>query len=247
MGTLVVTAIVLGFVGGGAVVLLGLLMVRAIRRGAGRVFRRGADRKRERPAMDTPRVELIAERVRVVGRLVGLEVCVKEIATATRGWAWLPPIVLSQARLAMIFRFEKQYSVDLSRLREGDVTLREDGGVRIVLPELEGRLRLVGVTPYDIQDGRVLGLLDVIPMNAARQAELMSRAQEQAASLYGSRNPDFEQQAREGVERHLGALLRLVGVDATFAWRATEGAAVRIADDASGAALCEDALVSGAA
>lgn len=237
MGTLVVTAIVLGFVGGCALVLVVLACARSVRRRAAGWFGRG--RHRPRGAEPSASVELIAQRVRVVGRLVGLEVCVKEIATATRGWSWLPPVVLSQARLAMIFQFEKQYSVDLSRLREGDVTLREDGGVRIVLPGLEGRLRLVGVTPYDIQDGRVLGLLDVIPMNAARQAQLMERAQEQAASLYGTRNPEFERQAREGVERHLGALLRLVGVDASFAWR--EDAATH---EASGPATVREPMLA---
>jgi hypothetical protein len=70
-------------------------------------------------------IQTVIERVRAVGKLVGLEVCAKEIATATSGWAWLPPIVLSQARLAMIFNFEKQYSVDLSSI--GPKHIREAG------------------------------------------------------------------------------------------------------------------------
>ncbi|MEO1585593.1 MAG: hypothetical protein AAFR96_13615, partial [Planctomycetota bacterium] len=38
-------------------------------------------------------IDLIADRVRASGKLVGLEVCAKEIATATKGWKWLPPLV----------------------------------------------------------------------------------------------------------------------------------------------------------
>ncbi|MEO0631417.1 MAG: hypothetical protein AAFY46_11950, partial [Planctomycetota bacterium] len=38
-------------------------------------------------------VDLIAERVRASGKLIGLEVCAKEIATTTKGWKWLPPLV----------------------------------------------------------------------------------------------------------------------------------------------------------
>ena len=71
-----------------------------------------------RAAPERREVTAIAERVRSVGKLIGLEVHAKEIATAKKGWSWMPPIVLSQARLAMIFQFEKQYFVDLAAIRQ---------------------------------------------------------------------------------------------------------------------------------
>src|SRR5580765_5199491 len=79
---------------------------------------------RARSAPERVGVQTVVERVRAVGKLVGLEVFAKEIATATSGWAWMPPVLLSQARLAMIFHFEKQYWVDLSAIGEGDVEER---------------------------------------------------------------------------------------------------------------------------
>lgn len=168
---------------------------------------------------DTVTVQTIAEHVRSVGKLVGLEVCAKEIATATSGWAWLPPLLLSQARLAMIFHFEKQYTIDLSRLDAGDVRDIGEGRFRISLPPIEGHLRLLDLTPYDIQNARILGLLDVIPMTADRQREMMKRAQTQAADLYESNNPRYQSEAAASIERHLRSLLGLVGVQAEFEWR----------------------------
>jgi hypothetical protein len=195
------------------------------------------------PALREDRVvtQVIAERMQAVGKLVALEVHAKEIATATSGWAWLPPLLLSQARLAMIFNFEKQYYVDLTRVREEDVeVLAEDDGAplgdrwhggapvadrrrlgrfRVTLPEIEGSLRLCDVTPYDIQNARVLGLLDVIPMTADRQRDLMKRAQAQAAELYGACDERYLRQARLSAERHLAALMEMFGVEVVVAWR----------------------------
>ena len=164
-------------------------------------------------------VHAIAERVRSVGKLVGLEVCAKEIATATSGWAWLPPLLLSQARLAMIFHFEKQYTVDLAWLGPHDVTELPGGSFRVTLPPVRGSLRLIDVTPYDIQNARVLGLLDVIPMTADRQRALMSRAQQEAAELFGANDARYAADARASVERHLRSLLNLFGVGIQIAWR----------------------------
>ncbi|HYE02276.1 MAG TPA: DUF4230 domain-containing protein [Phycisphaerales bacterium] len=163
-------------------------------------------------------VQSIAERVRAVGKLVGLEVCAKEIATATSGFAWLPPILLSQARLAMIFNFEKQYSVDLGRVKPDDVQDLGEGRYRLRLPPLEGTMRLTDVTPYDIQSGRVLGLVDLIPMTADRQRDLMRRAQQQAAELYRSHDERYHLEARLSIERHLRALLELFGVRVEISW-----------------------------
>lgn len=161
----------------------------------------------------------VAERVRATGSLVGLEVAAKEIATATKGWGWLPPIVMSQARLAMIFQFEKQYSVDLGQLRADDVERLGAGRFRITLPEVAGKLRLVDVSPYDIQAGRVLGLLDVIPMSAERQRELMKAAQEQAGELLAASEASYQRQARASVERQLRSLLGLFELELEISWR----------------------------
>jgi len=175
---------------------------------------------RPRTAEPEPRVTIstIAERVRSVGKLVGLEVSAKEIATETRGLSWLPPVVLSKARLAMIFHFEKQYFVDLSKVTSRNVQELAPGHFRLRLPPIEGELRLREMTPYDIQDGRVLGLLDVIQMNADRQKELMERAQQQASSLYESGETRYLNDARQSIQRHVEALLGLFGVYVDVEW-----------------------------
>jgi hypothetical protein len=153
-----------------------------------------------------------------VGKLVGLEVCAKEIATATSGWAWLPPLLLSQARLAMIFNFEKQYTVDLSLVEPEDVQEVGVGRFRLTLPPMQGHLRLLDVTPYDIQSAKVLGLLDLVAMTADRQKDLMRKAQQQAASLYEQNDERYLAQARVSVERHLRSLLELFGIEVEVRW-----------------------------
>jgi len=174
--------------------------------------RRGAKRPLEIQA------QLITERVRAVGKLVGLEVYAKEIATAKKGYSWMPPVLLSQARLAMIFHFEKQYSIDLRELRPQDISEVGERCFRIQLPPIRGDLKLTDVVPYDVSDGRVLGLLDVIPMNAETQRELMIKAQEQAADLYRSNDARYMAEARSSIERHLTALLQLFDVKVEMAW-----------------------------
>jgi hypothetical protein len=183
----------------------------------------------------------ITERVRSVGRLVALEVCAKEIATATSGIAdgWLPPIILSPARMAIIFQFRKQYFVDLSaigaeqvlelpdsrderRQRMGLESLRR---IRVTLPPLQSELSLSSMTPYDIQAGRILGLVDIIPMNADRQSSLMSRAQEHAAKVFDDQDGAYKAQAAAAVETQLRSLLGLMGVRLEVVWAdAPEGA-----------------------
>lgn len=196
----------------------------------------------------------IAEKVRSVGKLVGVEVHAKEITTSTKGWSWIPSLLLSQARLAMIFHFEKQYYVDLSRLRFADVAeLPDDGeassapsfagmpggpgaaagvGVgmggpryRVMMPPIEGSLRLTEIEPYDIQAGRVLGLVDVIQMDARTQKELMNDAQEQAASLFQKSESRYIDAAQRSIAAHLEALLSLFGVQAIVEWPERHGAA----------------------
>ena len=166
----------------------------------------------------TVTTEIIAERVRASGKLVGLEVAAKEIATAKKGWDWLPPLLMSPARLAMIFHFEKQYSIDLSRISARDVTDFGDGRYQIVVPPIEGQLRLADVTPYDIQDGKVLGMLDVIQMKAQAQGELMQRAQEQAAQLFETSDAKYAIEARHSIKRHLEALFHLIDAEVDIEW-----------------------------
>lgn len=201
------TLVILGLVLGGLFV------------GAAFLLLRGLGKK----APEVSTFTTIAERVRSVGRLVGLEVYAKEIATSTKGWGWLPPILLSQARVAFIFHFEKQYSVDLTRLDASDVQeLGEvDGKPRyaITLPPIEGALRLTDLEPYDIQAGRVLMLLDIIQLNATTQKELIRRAQEQAAELYRRYDAKYQTEARRAIEKHLSALLALFEVEVEIRWR----------------------------
>ena len=195
-------------------VLLGVIVVGATLWAVSAV-RRG----RHGSGVDRIELRMLTERVRAVGRLVGLEVHAKEIATATRGWNWLPPILLSQAKIAMIFQFEKQYSVELGSLNEGDVQDLGDGRFRLELPPIAGSLRLMDVEPYDIQQGRVLGLLDVINMNAERQGELMRTAQVQAAELFEKNDPRYFAQARDSIERQLHAIARLFNIRLEICWR----------------------------
>jgi hypothetical protein len=198
-----------------AVVALGVVvMVAALAFGAGFLVRRRGGRQEL-----TIRSQMIAERVRTVGRLVGLEVFAKEIATATQGWAWLPPLVLTQAKLAMIFHFEKQYWIDLSRLTDADVEPQGEGRFRIHLPALESSIRLTDVTPYDIQAGKALGLVDIIPMNADRQRNLMSQAQEQARTLFAGKDDSYRADAMRSIGRQLRSLLGLFDIQVEILWR----------------------------
>lgn len=176
---------------------------------------------RKRSQGEPPKVDqtiVLAERVRSVGRLVGLEVMVKEIATASRGFQWMPPLLLSQAKVAMIFHFEKQYSIDLTRIEHTDIEMIGPNRYRVTLPQIDGVLRLSDVTPYDIQHGRVLGLFDVIPMTAERQTDLMTAAQRDAAKLYESKEPKYLAEAKRSVARHLSSLLELFDVKVEVVW-----------------------------
>jgi hypothetical protein len=162
--------------------------------------------------------EMVAERVRAVGKLVGLEVHAKEIATSTKGWSWIPPLLLSQAKIAMIFSFEKQYYVDLNRVRSTDVEDLGGGRFRLNLSEVEGTLRLSDVEPYDIQAGRILGLLDVIQMNAPTQSKLMEVAQTQAADLFVKNESRYLTEAKRSIGGQLQALLGLFDASVEIIW-----------------------------
>ncbi len=176
-------------------------------------------RGRQGGGVDKISLRMLTERVRAVGKLVGLEVHAKEIATATSGWNWLPPILLSQAKIAMIFQFEKQYAVELSAITDADIEDLGDGHFRITLPPIVGSLRLMDVEPYDIQQGRVLGLVDVINMNAERQSLLMKTAQTQAAELFEKNDERYESQARDAIERQLHSIAKLFDGSLEIHWR----------------------------
>ncbi len=171
-----------------------------------------------RAARTTVESHTIAERVASVGKLVGLEVRAKEIATATHGLAWLPPLLLSRARLAMIFHFEKQYSINLAEIRPKDVREIAPGRYRLRLPPAHGELRLTDVTPYDVQDGKLLQLIDVLPMTAERQKELMERAKDGAARLFAENEHKYAAEARASIERQLRSLLALFDAEVELIW-----------------------------
>lgn len=175
-------------------------------------------RKGNQAPLREVRSEMLAEKVRTVGKLVGLEVHAKEITTSTKGWAWLPPILLSQAKIAMIFSYEKQYFVDLRRIRARDVEELSPGRFRMTVPPIEGTLRLSDVSPYDIQAGRILGLLDVIQMNAKTQRELMDEARHQATSLFEKNDERYLNEAKRSIVNQIGALLSLFEVQVEVVW-----------------------------
>lgn len=189
--------------------------------GAGGVFFLISKLKQGRHGNGVDKISLrmLTERVRAVGKLVGLEVHAKEIATATSGWNWLPPILLSQAKIAMIFQFEKQYAVELGSIGESDVEDLGNSRFRVTLGPIVGSLRLMDVEPYDIQQGRVLGLIDVINMNAQRQSELMRTAQNQAAELFEKNDDRYEKQARDAIERQLHSIAKLFDGSLEIVWR----------------------------
>lgn len=162
--------------------------------------------------------EIIAERVRATGKLVGLEVSAKEIATAKKGWDWLPPLLMSPAQLAMIFHFDKQYSVELGRITNDCIVPLGHNKYRLTLPPVDGQLRLTDVKPYDIQDGKVLGLLDVIQMKANAQGQLMQKAQDEAAQLFETSDQGYKEEARRSIRKHLEALFHLIGAEVEVAW-----------------------------
>ncbi len=202
-------------------ILLAIALFFAAIIGAGVVFFLVSSLKRGRKGggVDKISLRMLTERVRAVGKLVGLEVHAKEIATATTGWNWLPPILLSQAKIAMIFQFEKQYAVELGAITESDVEDLGDGRFRVTLPPIVGSLRLMDVEPYDIQQGRVLGLVDVINMNAERQSLLMKTAQTQAAELFEKNDERYEAQARDAIERQLHSIAKLFEGSLEIHWR----------------------------
>jgi hypothetical protein len=125
----------------------------------------------------------------------------------------------------MIFHFEKQYFIDLRELRPDHIREVGERHFRLTLPTIRGELKVTGMTPYDVSDGRVLGLLDVIPMNAETQQELMRAAQDNAASLFRENELRYTTEARASIQRHLSALLQLFDVRVELEWEEERSAA----------------------
>lgn len=118
----------------------------------------------------------------------------------------------------MIFHFEKQYSINLAEIRPKDVREIGPGRYRLRLPPAHGELRLTDVTPYDVQDGKLLQLIDVLPMTAERQKELMERAKDEAARLFAENEHKYAAEARASIERQLRALLALFDAEVELVW-----------------------------
>jgi len=86
----------------------------------------------------------------------------------------------------------------------------------------------------------VLGLVDVINMNAERQSLLMKTAQTQAAELFEKNDERYEAQARDAIERQLHSIAKLFEGSLEIHWREqSERAQPRI--------IIDDALKSGPA
>ncbi len=64
----------------------------------------------------------------------------------------------------------------------------------------------------------MLGLLDVLPVGAATQKELMQAAQKQAGELYEQADERYEAEAMHSIERQLEALLAMFGVNVNVGW-----------------------------
>jgi len=107
---------------------------------------------------------------------------------------------------------------DVEMIESGADSGSERARYRITLPMVEGALRLTDVSPYDIQAGRVLGLFDVIQMDAKTQRELMHSAQEQAAGLFHKGEGRYIESARRSIEHHLEALFRMFDVQVDVVW-----------------------------
>lgn len=211
---ILLTAILTGlvFVLGGA---LGFVLLRNLKRGS----------KSRKPRVE---VHTIVDRVRAVGRLVGLEVSTKEITTQTSGgFKWIPSLLISPARLAVIFFFEAQYSVDLSELTVESVRHIEDNRYELTLPPVTDRFLFRDLEAYDIQSGKLLGLIEITGLDADTHNDLVQRARAEAESLFRQQADRYEQQARETIARQVVSLLGLFDVAVQIRFATPAPAAAR--------------------
>jgi len=200
--------------------LIGILSVAALAGGAGWLAARFVFRRGRRVRSKGPRVTCsgVTQRVASVGRFVALEVTAKEIATASTGPQWLPPVLLTRAKVAMIFHFRHEYALDLAALSQGDITTTRSGRVRLRMPELKANTVLVDLEPYDIQSGKIFGLIEVIPMGAARQRTLMAAARKQAGTITEEDDQSQRAMARASAEKHIRRMLGHAHLAVEFDW-----------------------------
>ncbi len=200
--------------------LIGILSVASLAGAVGWYAARFIFRRRRQPRRKAPRVACsgVTQRVASVGRFVALEVTAKEIATASTGPQWLPPALLTRAKVAMIFHFRHEYTFDLAALGDGDITTQRTGRLRLRMPEMRSNTVLVDLEPYDIQSGKVFGLIEVIPMGAARQRKLMAAARQEAGTVGVEDEHAQRAMARSSAEKHIRKMLGHAGVMVDFDW-----------------------------
>jgi len=151
-------------------------------------------------------VHRIVERVRSVGKLVGFEVLHKEIVTEIEKLKWTPRMLVTPARVAMIFYFEKQYFIDLLKLSESDIEEIRPGLYQLTIPPLDGDFCVRQMEAYDIQSRKVVGMFDATGIDENRFNQLMERAREEAEKLYDKQADRYELQARESIARLIKGL-----------------------------------------
>lgn len=158
-------------------------------------------------------VHRIVERVRAVGKLVGFEVLHKEIVTEIEKLKWMPKMLVTPARVAMIFYFEKQYYIDLLKLSEADIEEIAPGRYMLTIPPLAGDFCVRQMEAYDIQSRKVVGLFDATGIDEQRFNHLMERAREEAENLYEKQADRYEVQARESIARLIKGLFDRFDID----------------------------------
>ncbi len=170
-------------------------------------------RFRARPSIVT--THSVVERIRAVGKLTGLEVSTKEITTQTKAsWKWVPRLVLSPARMALIFNFERHYFVELSELGEESVRKRSPREWEITLPALRNEFIFRGIEAYDIQAGRLLGLA-VDSLDAPTHNLLIEQAREESKKVFDRQDRAYRQQAMQVIAHQLRSLLAMFQIDVT--------------------------------
>jgi Protein of unknown function (DUF4230) len=199
--------------------LIGILSVASLAGAVGWYAARFFFRRRRQPRNKAPRVTCsgVTQRVASVGRFVALEVTAKEIATASTGPQWLPPALLTRAKVAMIFHFRHEYTFDLAALSDSDI-MPQRGRLKLRMPEMQSNTVLVDLEPYDIQSGKVFGLIEVIPMGAARQRKLMAAARQEAGTVGVEDEHAQRAMARSSAEKHIRKMLGHARLVVDFDW-----------------------------
>lgn len=177
--------------------------------------------------------QMLVERVRTVGHLVGLEVQVKDIAT----WedkSWLKYISTSRRKTAIIYTFEIQYFTNLSAAQV-EIAQRTDGGFDLRLPPVQRRVSLLDQHVYHEQEGEVLFLLPV-GISEEERNEIWKDARRQAEQLLEKKDAEYIAKAQESIRAIVAGLLRSFEVDVSIAFAAPAPLAQSEMVDASQAA-----------